>query len=87
MEEFKFSLDDILKATQGRLLSGGRSIWFRDISTDSRTIKADELFVALRGKLFDGHHFVSEALERGAGGSLVEKKIEYSGQSLSKARF
>ena len=33
----------------------------RKISTDSRTIKPGELFVALRGENFDGHKFVEAA--------------------------
>ena len=36
------------------------------ISTDSRTICAGELFVALRGENFDGHDYIAKARERGA---------------------
>ncbi|GIV56811.1 MAG: UDP-N-acetylmuramoyl-tripeptide--D-alanyl-D-alanine ligase [Candidatus Kapaibacterium sp.] len=36
------------------------------ISTDSRTLRAGNLFVALRGERFDGHAFVADAIERGA---------------------
>jgi UDP-N-acetylmuramoyl-tripeptide--D-alanyl-D-alanine ligase len=46
---------------------------FAGVSTDSRTIAAGELFVALRGERFDGHDYVAEVLARGAAGALVEK--------------
>ncbi len=36
------------------------------ISTDTRTIKGGELFVALRGERFDSNNFVGQALEKGA---------------------
>ncbi|GBD05413.1 UDP-N-acetylmuramoyl-tripeptide--D-alanyl-D-alanine ligase [bacterium HR20] len=36
------------------------------VSTDSRTLQAGNLFVALRGERFDGHAFVADAIERGA---------------------
>ena len=40
-------------------------------SIDTRTIKKDELFIALEGKQTDGHKFVKEALEKGASGLII----------------
>lgn len=42
------------------------------ISTDSRTLRAGNLFVALRGERFDGHAFVADAIERGARALLLD---------------
>lgn len=64
---------DILKATGGYLLRGDREASFLGLSTDSRTLKRDEIFLALRGEHFDGHAFVQEALARGATGAIVER--------------
>jgi len=44
------------------------------LSTDSRTLQAGDLFVALRGNNFDGHKFVEQAEERGAAGAVVDEK-------------
>jgi len=44
------------------------------VSTDSRTLTADELFVAVRGESFDGHAFVAEAMRRGATGAVVDRE-------------
>ncbi len=41
------------------------------ISIDDRTIKKGELFVALVGDKFDGHHFIESAISKGACGVLV----------------
>ncbi len=49
--------------------SGDTSI--ERISTDSRTIKPGELFVALRGDNFDAHDFMAQVAERGAAGAIV----------------
>lgn len=45
-------------------------------STDSRTLQPGEHFVAIRGERFDGHDFVAEALDKGAGGLVVEQEPE-----------
>ena len=46
----------------------------RDVVTDSRSMAAGDLFVALRGPRFDGHSFAAEALARGAAGVVVEQE-------------
>ncbi len=45
---------------------------FESVSTDSRTLAAGALFVALRGEHFDGHEFVAAAVEAGATGVVVD---------------
>ncbi len=44
---------------------------FDGVSTDSRTIRAGELFVALSGPNFDGNKFVSQARGKGAAAAVV----------------
>lgn len=41
------------------------------VCTDSREIKPGNLFIALQGDRFDGHHFVKEAEDRGALAAVV----------------
>jgi UDP-N-acetylmuramoyl-tripeptide--D-alanyl-D-alanine ligase len=43
-----------------------QDVSFCGVSTDSRTIAAGELFVALHGERFDAHEFVGAAVARGA---------------------
>jgi UDP-N-acetylmuramoyl-tripeptide--D-alanyl-D-alanine ligase len=42
-------------------------------SIDSRTIRAGELFFAVKGERFDGHDFVSAALDNGAVAAVVRQ--------------
>lgn len=43
------------------------------ISIDTRTIKKGDIFIAIKGKVFDGHDFVMEALGKGARLAVVSK--------------
>lgn len=60
----------------GKLLSGDPAAWISTICTDSRALKAGDLFLALRGENFDGHAFVAEAAKLGAAGAVVEEAPE-----------
>jgi UDP-N-acetylmuramoyl-tripeptide--D-alanyl-D-alanine ligase len=66
------TVEEVLGATGGKLLQGSGNV-FSGISTDSRTIIEGELFLALRGDRFDGHHYALEALKKKAGGLLIEE--------------
>src|SRR2546428_11880888 len=66
------SLARIAEYAVGNLSGGDGSILVDKISTDSRTLKPGELFVALRGENFDGHEFVQAAAKAGAAGAIVE---------------
>jgi len=57
----------------GTLASGDASRELGDVSIDSRTIKAGDLFVAIRGDRFDGALFAAAALEAGAAGVVVPR--------------
>jgi UDP-N-acetylmuramoyl-tripeptide--D-alanyl-D-alanine ligase len=64
-------LRDAAQAVGGRLLGG--SPVFAGVSTDTRTIAAGDLFVALRGPNFDGHDYVAAAFDAGACAALVRQ--------------
>src|SRR4030042_1492766 len=53
--------------------SGEEKAFFQGIFTDSRMISEGELFIALKGLHFDGHHFALKALEKKAGGVVIEE--------------
>jgi UDP-N-acetylmuramoyl-tripeptide--D-alanyl-D-alanine ligase len=65
--------EEVLRATEGRLLQGERNQFFQGVSTDSRIVTEGELFIALKGSRFDGHHYALEALEKKAGGVVIEE--------------
>ncbi|UCD85011.1 MAG: UDP-N-acetylmuramoyl-tripeptide--D-alanyl-D-alanine ligase [Deltaproteobacteria bacterium] len=61
-----------MKSTGGKLTRGELSTGFQDISTDSRTVRSGELFIALKGEHYDGHDFLPQAVKRGATGLLIQ---------------
>ena len=52
----------VLKKT----LQSNKNYFFDNVSIDSRTIKKNNLFIALKGKKKDGHNFLNQALKNGA---------------------
>lgn len=65
-------LVDLLGATAQNLSEGSAIA----ITTDSRTVKPGEVFLALRGEKFDGHDFVAQAIEQGAIAAIVDTQFE-----------
>lgn len=66
-----FSLDEILKASGAELIKNTSKSGDYTISTDTRTIKAGELYLPLKGASFDGEKFLKNALESGAVGCFI----------------
>lgn len=60
----------------GRLVGGHADAAWHGVSTDTRTVAASELFIALRGENFDAHDFVNVAAERGACAALVSRPMD-----------
>ena len=56
----------------------GMDVVLSGVSTDTRQIKAGELFIALRGPNFDGHQFIEQAIANGAGAVISEQDIKQS---------
>lgn len=69
-----FSLEQISKASSGRLELGNGSAEVRGVVTDSRAVYEGCLYVALKGERFDGASFCSDAAAAGAGAVLVNRE-------------
>lgn len=65
----KATLAAFAQSCNGRLV--GADAPFSGVSTDSRTVNAGELFVALSGPRFNGEDYVAAAVARGAAGAVV----------------
>ena len=55
-------------------LNIAKGIPIKNISIDTRTIKKDSLFIAIKGDKFDGNDFVEEAFEKGASLVIADNK-------------
>src|ERR1700730_16454454 len=76
------SILQIAELSGAKLEQGDGTTSIERISTDSRTIKKGELFVALRGENFDGHKFVEATAKADAAGAIVDPK--WSGKDPAK---
>lgn len=49
---------------------------FKNISLDSRTILNCELFIAIKGKNFDGHNFLNEVIKKGGKAVVIKDGMQ-----------
>jgi UDP-N-acetylmuramoyl-tripeptide--D-alanyl-D-alanine ligase len=66
-----FTVQDIVRATQGALVAGDLGIPVTGVSIDSRGLGVGEAFFAIKGHRLDGHAFLNEAAARGAACMVV----------------
>src|SRR2546430_9327723 len=64
------SLRQIAEFGRAEILRGNGETRISRVSTDSRTIKPGQLFVALRGENFDAHNFLEQVAKAGARGAM-----------------
>ena len=72
LPSIELPLERVLGAAAGRLVRGATHR-FSAVTIDSRTVTPGSLFVAIRGERFDGHSFLAQAVQSGAGGVLIER--------------
>ncbi|XBC37849.1 MAG: Mur ligase family protein [Buchnera aphidicola (Meitanaphis microgallis)] len=74
------SINQLCTITSGTLFNKNflkkNNLIFHAISTDSRKITPQCLFIALIGKNFDAHNYAYEAMIKGATTILLERKLE-----------
>ncbi|MCK9390424.1 MAG: UDP-N-acetylmuramoyl-tripeptide--D-alanyl-D-alanine ligase [Syntrophales bacterium] len=80
----RFSIYDVLAATGGTLQDGflHEGTLFKGITTDSRQCSSGNLFVALQGETFDGHHYLDQAIQKGAAGLLIHRRTDKTSKDL-----
>jgi UDP-N-acetylmuramoyl-tripeptide--D-alanyl-D-alanine ligase len=66
-----FTVQDIVRATQGALVAGDLAIPVTGVAIDSRALGVGEAFFAIHGHRLDGHAFLGEATARGAACLIV----------------
>ena len=67
----KSTLSQIAQWAGASISSGDGNVTVDRVSTDSRTVRRGDLFVALSGENFDGQKFVEDAAKAGAAGAMV----------------
>ncbi|HEV8189933.1 MAG TPA: Mur ligase family protein, partial [Ktedonobacterales bacterium] len=67
------ALDNLLAATKVDVLTTGARTSYEGFAHDSRAVTPGDCFVAVRGIHGDGHDYVLDAIERGAGAVILER--------------
>lgn len=69
------TVGQLLEAVHGTLLGGSQDmeLTVSGVDTDSRDIHPSSLFIPLVGERFDGHAYITSALEAGAAGCLTAR--------------
>src|SRR5437868_1717865 len=71
----RLSLSKIAEFAGAEIKRGSAESMIERVSTDSRTIKPGELFVALHGENFDAHNFLEQVAKSGAAGAIVAEQV------------
>lgn len=74
-----YSYKELEECLRGKVLVPTRRKRFKGtVSTDTRTLKPGEMFIALKGPNFDGHNHIDEAFEKGARICIAEQSCQRS---------
>lgn len=77
-------LSKLIEALDGIRVNvcGTGNLLIESITNDSRSVKANSLFVCIAGFNTDGHKFIAEAIQKGATAIVVEKDVDFKGVTL-----
>jgi len=70
------ALKDILYKVAIDAVVGDTQVKINSIQFDSRKASQDDVFVAIRGTLADGHNFITKAVDQGVVAIICEEKPE-----------
>ena len=59
-------IEEILKVTRGKLICGNNDIEVNEFEIDSRKVKKEDVFVAIKGDNTDGNLYYKDAIKKGA---------------------
>ncbi|MBU1999178.1 MAG: UDP-N-acetylmuramoyl-tripeptide--D-alanyl-D-alanine ligase [Candidatus Omnitrophota bacterium] len=68
-----FNFSELVLATKASRFYKAGSDKFGGISIDSRTIKRNEVFIAIKGDNFDGHDYIESAIKSGSSCIILSK--------------
>jgi len=70
------TLHEIIKNIDYKVIKGNTNIYIEGIAFDSREVKNNYLFVAIKGTNTDGHNYIQQAIEKGACAILCQRYQE-----------
>jgi UDP-N-acetylmuramoyl-tripeptide--D-alanyl-D-alanine ligase len=73
MFDVSFTLHELLRATEGRLVGDNAPAMVESVFTDTRETAKNALFLAFSGESFDAHDYLAQAVANGASLLCVEE--------------
>ena len=70
-----FGMDELAAAIGARVVHPHERR-YRDVTTDSRQVTEESLFVALKGERFDGHDFIAQVIANRGCGAIVSRELD-----------
>lgn len=74
---FSTNLQNIREITEAKSIAISEEVLLQQcngVSTDTRSLKSGEIFIALEGENFDGHNFINQAISAGAIALITNEK-------------
>lgn len=90
-KKYIITIKDILKITEGNLITGNENFECETFITDSRQIKGGEIYIGIVGETINGGIYFEKAFENGAEGVIIqdikiteEQKEKYKNKIIIK---
>ena len=80
----KIYIKDIIEKCYGKLIMGEENLELINFSKDTRTIKENDVYVAIKGEVFDGNKFYQDAFDKGAVACILDSFDE---STLNKEKY
>ncbi|MBE6049860.1 MAG: UDP-N-acetylmuramoyl-tripeptide--D-alanyl-D-alanine ligase [Clostridium sp.] len=71
----ELTFKELLEAVDGKLIVESENKEFNNICTDTRKIEKNNVFLALKGEVFNGNEYVKSALDKGASIAIVDEVL------------
>ena len=87
----KIYVKDIINICGGKLLIGDINLPLENFSKDTRNIKKDDVYIAIKGDKFDGNNFIDDAFSKGASCCIIDNNnhldiTKYKNKTIIKVK-
>ena len=77
-------LSKLLKGLENYKIKGDLELNIDRVECNSKKVKPNSLFIAIKGYDFDGHEYVNEAIENGATAIMLDMNADLRKVNLKK---
>lgn len=85
-KQYNIKIKDILKATQGTLITGNENVECEEFVRDTRQISENDIYIGLVGQKINGGVYFEEAFKNGASTVILEN-IEITEEQREKYKY